>query len=451
MSDPSRQAWEQALRERLAALESAIGVRHWPRVGSISTAILAGLRGAEPGLLLHHEDDIKRCSAALVRAAWEDHPRRQRVRAIEGAFLEVLDLCPTLSLHDVIRLVPAPPPDLTATLPGWTRALGDWGGRWRHHESDRGRLLREALRLDLGADGLASLARQSDEIDVWLAWLDALQEEGRHEELLRAASSGARSLYWPRHRLQLRLREGTAAAALGRVDAAHRAWREVWRTRLCTAGLCMVWDAAGTHAGGLFAEELEAAYADERPIAPDLQVRIELLCGDAELPLARLQAAERRSWWTDTQHPATQVIPFLLRVGTQRADLDEALLVSRIWRATDDDGRWRPRPPDPVPPGWSQLMDRVIAQHPTWLTDAVAWRISAANELIELAGAVIAARARDAYTRIGALTVALVEAGVAADDPQAEAPLMAMRRRFPRHKALLREIDALRRHSPLLR
>ncbi len=451
MTDPARRAWEAALTERLDALESAIGTRDWQLVGLIANAIADGLRGAEPGLLLHHEEDIRRCSAALVRAAWEQAPTRSVAAAVESAFLELLDLCPVLTLTDAIELIPRPPDDLHEMLPAWSRTLGDWGGRWRHNESARGRLQREALRMELGADGLKALARQSDELDVWLAWLDALEAEERHEEALRAASDGARTLYWPRHRLQLRLREGSAAARLGQGEIARRAWREVWRHRLCTAGLCMVWEAAGEHARGLFEEELELAYADERQVANDLQVRIELLLGDAELPLARLQAAEQKGWWSDAQHPATQVLPFLLRVGTHAAELDEALLVSRIWRATDDDGRWRPRPPDPVPPGWSVLMDRVIAAHPTWLTDAIAWRVSAGNQLIELAGAVIDGRARTAYTKVCALIVALVEAGVAANDPLAEAPLQAMRRRFPRHKALLQEIDQLRAHSPLLR
>lgn len=451
MSLPDRQAWEQALQQRLEALEAAIGARHWPRVTAVAESCLPGLRRAEPEWLRPHESALRRWAAARVRAAWEEHPPGRRLVAVEPAFLEVLDLVPDLTLGDVIDLVPAPPPHLSAFLSCWIRALGDWGGRWQYHQAARRRLLREALRLHLGADGLAALARRSEELEVWLAWLDALRAEGRHEELLPAARRGARTLYWPHHRLQLRLIEGTAAAALGQVDAAHRAWRDVWRTRLCTAGLCMVWEAAGAHAPDFFAEELEAAYAEERPIAPDLQVRIELLCGDADLPLARLQAADRRGWWTERQHPATQVLPFLLRIGTRQAEVDEALLVGRIWRATDLDGRWRPEPPDPVPPGWSQLMDRVIATHPTWLTDAVAWRVSAANALIDLAGAVLTARARGAYLRIAALTVALVEAGVAAGDPNADAPLVAIQRRFPRHKALLREIDALRQHSPQLR
>ncbi|RME24083.1 MAG: hypothetical protein D6798_12065, partial [Deltaproteobacteria bacterium] len=365
MSDPDRQTWEQALQQRLEALEAAIEARHWSRVTAVAESCLPGLRRAEPGWLWHQESALRRWAAARVRAAWEEHPPRRRLAAVEAAFLEVLDLVPDLTLGDVIDLVPAPPPQLSTFLPSWTQVLGDWGGRWMHHQAARSRLLREGLRLHLGTDGLAARARRSDELEVWLAWLDALRAEGRKEELLAAARRGARTLYRPPDRLQLRLIEGSAAAALGQVDAAHRAWRLVWRTRLCTAGLCMVWDAAGALAPDFFAEELESAYAEERPIAPDLQVRIELLCGDADLPLARLQAADRRRWWTERQHPATQVLPFLLRVGTRQVEVDEALLVGRIWRATDLDGRWRPEPPEPVPPGWSQLMDRVIATHPT--------------------------------------------------------------------------------------
>lgn len=454
MSDPGLLAWQQALHERAADLESRLGVRDWSGVLRVSDAILDGLRRAEPGLLRHHQDTVRRVAAARVRAAWE-RTRSRRVAQVEESFLELVELCPDLSLAQVIAVVPRPPPGLDEFLPAWTRTLGDWAGRWRRHEQVRARLQREALRMDLGADGLAALARQSDEIEVWLAWLDALEAEGRDGDALKAAAAGARSLYWPRHRLQLRLREGAAAARLGQEERAHRAWREVWRHRLCTAGLCMVWEAAGAcgqeHARALFREELELAYAGERPLPTDLQVRIELLLGDADLPQARLQAAERTGWWEVSEHPAVQVLPFMLRVGTHQPDLDEHLLVARIWRATDDDGRWRPRPPDPVPTGWSALVDQVVRQHATWLTDAVAWRISAGNELVELAGAVIAGRARGAYTKIAALVVALVEAGVVAGDPDAETPLQAIHRRFRRHKALLSEIDSLRAHSPLLR
>ncbi|MCB9780075.1 MAG: hypothetical protein H6742_16030 [Alphaproteobacteria bacterium] len=450
-SDPVLKAWEDALAGRLAAAESALGRRSWQEALATAETVWEGLRRADPLLARRHHAALHRLAAIAVRAAWELAPLQHRADMIEKAFLMCLDFVPDLALQDAIDVVPAPPPELDETLPRWARALGDWVGRWQDHEAARARLQREAFRRDLGADGLGRIARQSDELDVWLAWVDALDEEGRHEEALRAAAAGARTLYWPRHRLQLRLREGAAAQALGRTDQALRAWREVWRHRSCTAGLCMVWEVAGAHATALVQEELERAYTEERVLPVDLQVRMELLCGDADVPVARLQAADPRGWWDDREHPATQVLPFLLRVGTHQARPDEALLTTRVWRGTDDDGRWRPRAPDPIPTGWSRLVDDVIATHPTWLTDAVAWRVTAGNALIELAGAVIAAQARPAYIKVAALLVALVEAGHVADDPEAEAPLRAIRRRFPRHKALLRTLDELRQHSPVLR
>lgn len=450
-TDPIVAAWEAALAQRLAELDRLASGRRWAPAREASVKVLEGLARAEPELVQRHAAAVHRLAAISVRAAWESAPPATRIPALEASFLAAIDFAPDLRLQDVLDLDERPPPEWPALLPRWSRVLGDWGGRWRQQEAARGRLQREALRLDLGADGLAALAAQSDELDVWLAWLEALVDEGRLEEALRGAAAGARSLYWPRHRLELRLREGAIAARLGHQEQAHKAWREVWRSRLCTAGLCMVWSAAGPLASPFFREELELAYSLERPLPVDLQVRIELLTGDAEVPLARLQAAVTTGWWDDPLHPATQVLPFLLRVGTGQPVLDETLLIARIWRATDDDQRWRPRPPDPIPPGWSSLVDQVVATHPTWLVDAVTWRVNAGNVLVELAGAVIDARARGAYLKVAALLVALVEAGTVAQDPEADAPLRAIARRFPRHKALLQTIDETRACSPALR
>lgn len=451
MPEPAPTAWEEALVERVAELDRLVCGRRWSPARQASGQLIAGLARADSSIAHRHAQTARRIAAIHVRATWESAPTAEHIRHLEGAFLTALDHAPDLTLAEVLAIDAHEPPARHEVLTDWVRVLGDWGGRWREHQVARGRLQREALRLELGADGLGRLAAQSDELDLWLAWLDALQDEGRLAEALRAATAGSKSLYWPRHRLQLRLREGAVAARLGLEDQARRAWREVWRHRLCSAGLCMVWQAAGPASRPFFAEELELAYADERPLQADLQIRLEVLLGDAELPLARLQAAEKRTWWTDHQHPATQVLPLLLRLGTGQAALDEALLTARIWRATDDDHRWRPRPPDPVPPGWSTLVDQVILEHPTWLIDAVAWRVAAANVLVELAGAVLDARARGAYLKVAALLVALVEAGTAAGDPAAEAPLRSIERRFPRHRALLQTIDQTRAFSPLLR
>lgn len=445
------EAWEQAFIARRDEARRLTRAHRWAPATAALASIFEGLRRADPMLHMHHAQEIEALAALWARAAWESTSAPGRAAALEVVFLHALDFAPELRLQQVLDAAEGDPPGLTPLLAQWTRALGDWGGRWRGRELVRGRLQREALRLHLGADGLGALARQSDELDVWLAWVDALLDEGRAEEALRAAVAGSRSLYWPRHRLQMRLREGLVAARLGQEDVARRAWRDVWRHRLCMAGLCMVWEVAGPLAAPFFREELDLAYSEERPLPVDLQVRLEILLGDAEIPVARLQAADNRAWWESPQHPAAGVLPLLLRLGTHQPILDETLIVTRTWRGTDNDGRWRPRPPDPIPTGWSSLVDHLLPDHPTWLHDAVAWRVIAANSVIELAGAALAAHARGTYLRVAALLVALVEAGVMAEDPDPEAPLRAIQRRFPRHKALLRTIDTVRQYSPLLR
>ena len=449
--DPIAAAWHSAIEARLAELDRLAAGRRWSSAHDAAGQLRDALVRAQVDLVIPHAAAVHRAAAIAARAAWEEARAAARVQALEAAFLAWLDLAPALRLQDAIDLDPRPAPGWPALAGRWAHALGDWGGRWKGQQQARGRLQREALRLDLGAEGLRALAAQSDELDVWMAWVEALEVEGRLPEALRAASEGAKVLYWPRHRMELRLVEGTLAARLDRPEQSHRAWREVWRQRQCTAGLCMVWQAAGTLAAPFVRAELDLAYSTERPLPADLQVRMELLLGDAELPLARLQAASTAGWWDDKEHPATQVLPFLIRLGSHQAHLDEGLLLSRIWRATDDDQRWRPRPPDPVPTGWSKLVDGVIATHPTWLTDAAAWRITAANALVELAGAVLEAKARSAFLKVAALLVALVEAGTVAHDPEAEAPLQAIRRRFPRNKALLQTIEDTRAYSPVLR
>lgn len=449
--DPLAAAWHANIEARLAELSRLAAGRRWSSAHDAAGQLRDVLVRAEVDLVVPHAAQVQRAAAIAARAAWEEARAAARVQALEAAFLAWLDLAPELRLQEVLAVDPQPPPGWPGLAGRWAHALGDWSGRWRGQGQARSRLQREALRLDLGAEGLRALAAQSDELDVWLAWIEALDAEGRTPDALKAASEGARLLYFPRHRMELRLVEGTLAARLGRAEQSHRAFREVWRQRQCTAGLCMVWQAAHDRAAPFVAEELELAYTGERPLPADLQVRMELLLGDAELPLARLQAASTAGWWLDKEHPATQVLPFLIRLGSHQAHLDEGLLLARIWRATDDDQRWRPRPPDPVPTGWSKLVDEVIRTHPTWLTDAAAWRITAANALVELAGAVLDAKARGAFLKIAALLVALVEAGTVAQDPEAEAPLQAIRRRFPRNKALLQTIEETRAFSPVLR
>ncbi|NOY27410.1 MAG: hypothetical protein GXP62_16210 [Oligoflexia bacterium] len=305
------------------------------------------------------------------------------------------------------------------------------------------RLLCEAVQAGLNAADLEALTRKYQGVYARLAWIDRLEQDGDREKAIVVAKTGESILYLPEERNTLRARLGALYMAHGRDEEARETWRRTWSQDASTVVLCQIWNSAGPAAPDFFRSVLEQAYSEETAVSSDLQTRIEILLGDIELPLARLQAASLKDWWKieKGRHPADIVLPLLLRLGTGQAELGPDLEVTRYWRSTDLRSRRHSRFVPTIQPRWSLLVDQVVSTHQSWLVDAPTWRASAARVLSEMVDAAFSARATTTYGRLALLLTTLIEVGTIAGDPHAKATVQSILRRYPRHRALSRMVE----------
>lgn len=383
-----------------------------------------------------------------LRAAWELAPNQLN---FETSLLYGLMDLPDLRLAEVLAIAPGEPPSLKERLREAARNISRGMGVWRYSGAVATLVLAEAYRIAFTLDELRRHTLTSNDPDLWLALASACLDAGRPDDAARYAQAGRALVRDRREHHALSLLEARALDLQGGREKANRIWQEVWTQKSDLAGLLALWDRSEGAAAEVLQAELERAYAGERPLPLALQVRMEILLGDAELPLARLQAASPERWWADPDHPAKLVVPFLLRIGCGHVSLDPEPLLIKLWRRLDN--------PDARPlmqhqadaMAWTRRVDAVLASHPTWATDARVWRIAAGNAVMDLASEVIKAKAQNLLVPVALFLVAAMEASTLGGDADPQAPLTELERRFPRHRRLRAQVVEVMDLSPILR
>lgn len=186
---------------------------------------------------------------------------------------------------------------------------------------------------------------------------------------------------------------------------------------------------------------------------------MQLLCGEYEIPLQRVQHAEPLGW-SSSSHPGPVVYPYLLLAAagyTQPPPVGSILAewLADLERAADSyHAAITPLLPeegeDMLKSAGALLLDS-LARHPVAQDTRAAFFTVALQVARRRIDAVVSNGHRGAYERAARLIVAYAEALVLADRKNEAMPaLIGMRDAYPRHRAFRGDLEALIVRTPLL-
>jgi hypothetical protein len=446
------------------------------------------------------ETDLGEAKARYLRALYETTPPPDRVPHLVAEVRALRYIGPPATLRALVEARRPPLPDMESFLPAWIAGLGSMAGEVPGFGTEARRLLREAVELQGGTDGLADLARQQgqDDPEAFLAWMTALLRDGRTGDAIAAAREALDRL---RLRGETRARIADTLARLstgqGDPDLSLRARREAWRAAPSTARLVDLYGAAVDRGrlDEVMADEADLVEADlaEAQVAPEgagqrhgqkppfdrrVACGLLLLAGRVDRACAVLMAAEPLGW-SHGRHPGPVVVPYLLAAGSGHGAPDDGCPVLRdLYGAMDeqlgaagyayvdalgvviavdrdpgsDDAPVSDDAPDgSMPPGLSTVLAGYLARQAPTPEEQQRW-LDAGKAAVEARTAVVVeGQHRGAYDGVARLVVACAEAlALAGGSREGARSLDEARARYPRHYGFRRALDAVTRRSPLL-
>ncbi len=237
----------------------------------------------------------------------------------------------------------SPPLDeIDSFLPSWIAALEER----QHDDSGWGRearrLLREAVELEGGVDGLGRLARDAgaDHPEAYHEWVGLLVRLDRIPEAIRAAEEGVDRIRDAMYRARLADRLVFLATSQDDHSLAVEAARSAWRASPTKVRLlCMV--RAAEQAGmrdPVLVREASAVLRSEWLHSDALACRLLLLVGRHEEALTRFQRANALGWGR-ADHAGSVVMPFLLLASTGLKKPPSGSVLETLWEDLDAPGR----------------------------------------------------------------------------------------------------------------
>ncbi|MBT9554926.1 MAG: hypothetical protein IV100_02805 [Myxococcales bacterium] len=352
--------------------------------------------------------------------------------------------------------------------------LGDWV-RWLDAVDreppavgrDIRRLLREAVMLQSGADGLGELARRegASHPEAWHDWVGALIRAGRDADAVKAARDGLVVIADASYKARLGDRLAALAERRGDLTLAVDASRAAFRAHPTEVRLLQLVAAADAAGECELVLEREAGEVTRPAFAHGdaLAARVLLLAGRFEEALTRFQRSDAIGWGRP-DHAGSIVLPFLLVAGANLDGPPPGTALARLWEDLDTPARTyfdrrllldQMTADDGVEPehrAYSVLLVEALARHRP--------PESQRARLLQLAQVKVEVAARDilqSHHRRGQavaalLTVAMAEALAAARGLEVgESFLRSARRPYPRDSAYRKGLDALTARSALLK
>jgi hypothetical protein len=407
-------------------------------------------------------DDGETC-ARYVRAVYETEPPERRPRALFEHMQHVggWRSGSRLTLDDVIQISCQPLPDQESFLADWMAFLRAQGG------GDADAWLREAVRISQGTRGLEALARSEGKTHprAYLDWFAALEEEGKHREVLLAAQEALETLP-PRLPIRAEIADHmcTAAVQLNEKQALRDGRWEAFLAKPTLPRLLDLRDVfpagaervATMHRAAQHVRDYRAHPPARKDVGewdvgdPERAVWVNasvlahacLLAGDYE-GAHQIAAAERVLGWSSGYAAQGLVVSFFL-----------ALLSGN--------------PPDALPPNLGQIwawgllhsvdfwtseqgavrqrLGRAYTQQCATASlgddqqqEFLSWCLGVARQRVD---AIVGGQRRQSYNKAAVLTVACAETlRLRGEDEAARALVAETRERFPRHRAFQAEMD----------
>jgi tetratricopeptide (TPR) repeat protein len=456
---------------------------------------VAAFCGDEPAEL-RVRSDLGEALAFHLRALYDTTPLQRRAAKLLEEIIALHGIGSTRAGLEAIRNAD---PDAPAD---WVEFLPEWIDSVRRLDPDpddvlrdmRGFLLREATRHVAGADGLGELARREgrDDPQNYHEWLDALLDADRREDAVAAAREAVGAVAEPWKKARLADRLTTLALDMGdealALEAGRTAWRSLPSPRRLTR-LCGVVGRDGESLRSSLAAEREAARSDEFQPGDRLAAILDLLLGDLDSAMNRLERAPALGWGGG-DHPGRIVFPCAMLAAAGLAAPPERSVLAVFWKEIDgcvdlddfpvdesdrldDPGPGASTVPagspvpggSPAPSGSPAPGDPAAAAagstDPPTLSDLLSASLgrldlapAARRRVVErLRGivetrvdAIVSNRHRRAYLRAARLAAAWAEgAALAGNSHSGQEFLKTLLERFPRHSAFKREIDSVAR------
>lgn len=422
------------------------------------------------------DSDLNLVRARYYYCLYEQTPLSKRAQRLFVTMDELDGIgTATVGLQAIMDAAPSPLPDYEEFLPLWIDFLKSREQershrpslfQWERHSQW---LLREALQLAKGVDGLAELARERGpgNPEAYHQWVAALVRDGKLKKAAFAAREAAE-----------RIDDGEDRAAMAEVwaelcqrlehprevlTARRLAFRAAPNTRRLLE-YCAEGEPSQNTMRQRLKAELDYAETCENAPSPRLMAVLDLLLGQVELALESLEDSSVIGW-SRKDHPGHVSFPALLIVGTNTIPKNESVM-ARLWSQLDtvlslksDDeagggevfqacGLQRP---EKSPSSFRAVLEPVLAR----------LRLSAKRRAELLEGlkrvtlrrvqSIVENRFRGAYERASLVAVACAEAFFLAGDEEAGLELLKVTRQdFPRHRAFHKELSELQNDSPLL-
>lgn len=408
------------------------------------------------------ETDLTEAQARFARVVYETTPPSRRPPALLAEVRRdhhLIDRSVGL-LRAMEDAREAPLADLEEFLSGWIEALErsneevpysfGWGASRRY-------LLREAVRWQAGASGLAGLARRSGDPEAFLEWAETAVLEDDLAGALGALAEGLDAVPDSRERSRIADRLASLAAMAARWELALCARRLAWRlepTRRRLRDLAQgAFDGCGADEDleSLSRAELRALREGEYSAEDDCAGLLEILAGDLERAERRLAEAPVVGW-SSSGHPGKALFPILLVAGAGAIGPPQGTILAELWDRLDAvPWAWSDMPETaPVPPALSDLVTSALLRRAAG--DELRGSLLGTCRAAALGRArhIVSNTFRRAYDRAAAVAVACAEGFTMAGRPdQGRLVLETLREEFPRHSAFRRSLEEHERRSAL--
>ncbi len=413
--------------------------------------------------------DADEAVARYLRAVYETEPPERRPQALCDQMQQVPGWLfrPRPMLDDLVQISPRPLPDREQFLTEWIAFLRTQSAP---SGSDVDAWLREAVRLAQGTRGLEALARAEGQTRprAYLDWFTALEEEGKHREVLAAAQEALQALP---ARLPIRAAIAdhlcAAAARLNEAEALRLGrWEafvaeptlsrilDLWVGAVDVAERTALMERAVEHIRDYLArppalqhERVRGDDGVERPawIGPSVLAHACLLAGDWDAAHHLAAQGEVLGWSRGESHQGLVVAAFLVLLSGETLEALPPNL-AQVWewgvQHSVHGWRWRYGEEDPV---HERLMrayaERFVAAALSTDRQArfLSWCLDVAQQRVN---AIVSNQHRGSYDKAAVLTVACAEVlRLRGDRAAADALVNDVRSRFPRHRAFQAEME----------
>jgi hypothetical protein len=425
--------------------------------------------------------DADEAAARYLRAVYETEPPARRPQALCEQMQQARAwlFSPRPMLDDLVQISPRPLPDREQFLADWIAFLRTQSAP---SGSDVDAWLREAVRLAQGTPGLEALARAEGQTRprAYLDWFTALEEEGKHQEVLAAAQEALQALP---ARLPIRAAIAdhlcAAAAQLNEMEALRLGRWEAFVAKPTLPRMLDLWDVArmqptGT-VGVICVDAAERTALMQRAVehvrdylAHPPARRGEMMRGDdglerpawigqsvlahacllaSDWDAAHHLAAQGKvlGWSSSESHQGLVVAAFLVLLSGETPGAAPSNL-AQLWQWSVQYSvaawSWGYEQEDPV----RERLARAYAEQfaaAALSTDRqerfLSWCLDVAQERVN---AIVGNKHRGSYDKAAVLTVACAEVlRLRGNQTAADALVNDVRGRFPRHRAFQAEMD----------